>query len=610
MITQVDRIRLERPAHLKPGLIKGDMVFRLASLPTCLLAIVSMVLIGPANAAPINVGQRICVLAAEGTPDAKSAQARLAEFDCSQDALDQTAPHIWLYIDLNDLGAAQDNPALLTRMSHHGAMVIAPIFADGTVSAATYSPYKLTKSSFVPGFNAFPISGPRGQAPIGALIGIEHSWDPLNWSDIELVNYQTIVDNQPRNVLVYSLLTGILLTPLVLVCLVYPVVRYSFLPHHFGMLASALVYAFSWTGLIFVLPVDITPMARSVIDHMAIALAFFFATNLTRLLCGPKHIGAFWYDALPVAGVIHVISSAVAMALAPAYVHTASVIIHATAILPMGAIIIALSIGAARKSRIAQLQLLAWAPMIFYVAGRILRGLGVVSETSLLELGLFPSLLLESLLTSALVVFRMYDIRIERDNAVLERATLRDLASSDALTGALNRRAFVERFDQTVAASLNSPHLLTLIVIDIDYFKSVNDKYGHAFGDTVLVRVTDFLRDHCRGEDAYARLGGEEFCMLIATKTKSAANACAERLREAIASHKFEDGLRVTISLGMVTVSSDVSATFNSWFAAADKALYVAKENGRNQVQWSGWRPHSSDIVTLDHAAEWQVKRA
>ncbi|MEM6534595.1 MAG: GGDEF domain-containing protein [Pseudomonadota bacterium] len=586
------------------------MFIRSIRMMAWLVVAIAAVWTGPADASPINVGDRICVMAAGTKLDARAAKDRLSEFDCGPRALEQTAPNIWLYVDLQELAATKEDPALLTRLSHHGGMVIAPIFADGQIRPQRYAPLELTKTSFVPGFNAFPILGPNSEVPTGALIGVEQSWDPLNWADIELVNYQTILDTQTSSILVYSLLTGILLTPLVLVLLIYPVVRYSFLPHHFGMLASALFYAFSWTGLIFVLPIDITPVTRSVIDHMAIALAFFFAANLTRTLCGPDYIGRFWYDALPIAGVIPVIVSAVAMATAPAYVHVGSMVIHATAILPMSTIVISLTIGALKRSRIAQLQLLAWVPMIIYVAGRILRGLGVIDETSILELGLFPSLLLESLLTSALVVFRMYDIRIERDNAVLERAEFRDLASSDALTGALNRRAFVEHFDQTVAASMNRAQLLTLIVIDIDHFKTVNDKYGHAFGDDVLVKVTDFLRDHCRGEDAYARFGGEEFCMLISTKTKSAANACAERLREAIAAHTFDDGLHVTISIGMVTISADKSTTFTSWFEAADKALYAAKQSGRNQVQWSGWRPHSSDIVSLDKAAEWRVRRA
>jgi diguanylate cyclase (GGDEF)-like protein len=154
----------------------------------------------------------------------------------------------------------------------------------------------------------------------------------------------------------------------------------------------------------------------------------------------------------------------------------------------------------------------------------------------------------------------------------------------DPLTGLLNRRSLVQRFDEVrqQAAVLGTTVPLSVIMIDVDHFKVVNDTHGHAAGDAVLRDVAYELRKVLRRFDAVFRIGGEEFVVLVPDATSAAATALAERLREAVAS-RAPGGIEVTISLGVV---ADVvgTADLDALLEGADRALYEAKARGRNRV--------------------------
>jgi diguanylate cyclase (GGDEF)-like protein len=124
---------------------------------------------------------------------------------------------------------------------------------------------------------------------------------------------------------------------------------------------------------------------------------------------------------------------------------------------------------------------------------------------------------------------------------------------------------------------------------DLDFFKRVTDRLGHAVGDTVLKRVAGLLRDRCRGTDLVARYGGEEFCIVFADTDAAAAQRICETLREAVAAHAWHEvhaELAVTLSIG---ISDDPTlATHEQVLAAADRQLYRAKHEGKNRVCWRG----------------------
>ncbi len=163
---------------------------------------------------------------------------------------------------------------------------------------------------------------------------------------------------------------------------------------------------------------------------------------------------------------------------------------------------------------------------------------------------------------------------------------LEELATTDGLTGCLNKRAFLDQMEQKLMAAQRFGRKLSVIVTDLDHFKAVNDTYGHAAGDRVLKALGGVLRRVKRETDLVARFGGEEFCLLCEETDARGARLLAERVREELENIELltELGpLKVTASLGVATFP-DHASTAEDLFVQGDKALYEAKNRGRNQV--------------------------
>jgi diguanylate cyclase (GGDEF)-like protein len=165
---------------------------------------------------------------------------------------------------------------------------------------------------------------------------------------------------------------------------------------------------------------------------------------------------------------------------------------------------------------------------------------------------------------------------------------LRIRASVDALTGLLNRRRWMERLAEEHARLLRqTDRPYTLLAIDLDHFKTVNDQHGHAIGDAVLRHVAERIQNCLRQTDAAGRLGGEEFIVLLPDTDLAAARPLAERLRATLAQSPLPHPnlpLIVTASLGLAQVlPSDTS--YEDVMLRADRALYRAKHLGRNRIE-------------------------
>ncbi|MFZ6726861.1 sensor domain-containing diguanylate cyclase [Undibacterium sp. MH2W] len=169
---------------------------------------------------------------------------------------------------------------------------------------------------------------------------------------------------------------------------------------------------------------------------------------------------------------------------------------------------------------------------------------------------------------------------------VMERE-LKRLASTDSLTGIDNRRAFLEHGLHIFKTSQRYQYPMSLLMLDLDFFKSINDKYGHATGDRVLVDFAAAVKCDMRQIDLFGRLGGEEFCLLLQQTNRRDAISVADRIRQRVQNMTlFEanaEPLNVTVSIG-VAVIEDHDLTLENVIERADKALYKAKTSGRNCV--------------------------
>lgn len=178
------------------------------------------------------------------------------------------------------------------------------------------------------------------------------------------------------------------------------------------------------------------------------------------------------------------------------------------------------------------------------------------------------------------------DLEQTKSDVDLKNKELQVLATRDSLTNCLNRRSFTENYNAIFEAAMETESSLVCIMVDIDHFKRINDNYGHAVGDKVIQFVAGVLEKQMRRDDLLGRYGGEEFCIVLESSSQDEALAAAERMRKEIASGDpslFSSALRTTASFGVACLTSDANGA-PELIHRADKALYLAKESGRNKV--------------------------
>jgi diguanylate cyclase (GGDEF)-like protein len=181
-----------------------------------------------------------------------------------------------------------------------------------------------------------------------------------------------------------------------------------------------------------------------------------------------------------------------------------------------------------------------------------------------------------------------------RVRAALRTKRYHDLLAArshvDGLTGLWNRAYFNQRFGEEVSAAKRYGRVLSLLMLDVDHFKRLNDTFGHPFGDQVLTQLGETLNGLLRATDAPCRFGGEEFAIIMTETNEEGASVSAERLREKVAAFTFHPGkgrqVEVTVSIGIVSSESfdAASLSVSSMIIVADDALYRAKREGRNRV--------------------------
>ncbi|MBU1238161.1 GGDEF domain-containing protein, partial [Myxococcota bacterium] len=184
--------------------------------------------------------------------------------------------------------------------------------------------------------------------------------------------------------------------------------------------------------------------------------------------------------------------------------------------------------------------------------------------------------------TTTILKFTYHDSIEENFQKQMFESALRD-----GLTTAYNKRYFTERFNSEYSYSLRHKFPLSLLIIDLDLFKNVNDTYGHLAGDAVLIELTKRMHTAIRSEDVFARYGGEEFAIIARGISHENGLLMAERMRRIISDRPFEFdelSLNITASFGLCSIPYHKALTPLQMIEFADKALYEAKRSGRNRV--------------------------
>lgn len=179
------------------------------------------------------------------------------------------------------------------------------------------------------------------------------------------------------------------------------------------------------------------------------------------------------------------------------------------------------------------------------------------------------------------------ELRREIEERKSAQANLEKLATHDSLTGLLNRREFFLLGEQELQRSVQAGQPLSVLLFDLDYFKQVNDSYGHAIGDQVLIHITKVVSECLRQEELIGRYGGDEFAILLPGSNCAQAQQIAERLREKMASGPIptpKGDISLTLSLGIAELGETRSEDLDSLLEFADQALYAAKRAGRDRI--------------------------
>ena len=176
----------------------------------------------------------------------------------------------------------------------------------------------------------------------------------------------------------------------------------------------------------------------------------------------------------------------------------------------------------------------------------------------------------------------LVELEKSQDEIRLQNEELEQLAQTDPLTGLANRRTFMTWYDEQMAIARADGNPLSCLMVDIDFFKKVNDDHGHAVGDEIICRVADVLKDHTGATDIAGRYGGEEFCVAYLGSDATAATEIAESIRTVIAAPGFAR-IPVTVSIG-VSSTEFGAETPSTLIDEADESLYASKRGGRNRV--------------------------
>lgn len=180
------------------------------------------------------------------------------------------------------------------------------------------------------------------------------------------------------------------------------------------------------------------------------------------------------------------------------------------------------------------------------------------------------------------------EYKVKQQALIKVNDQLETMASTDLLTGLKNRRFFQDKMLENLVLFRENQHVFSLLVVDIDHFKNINDTYGHPIGDLVLGNLAGLLQSVSRSTDVVARYGGEEFVIILPDCDREQASVTAERYRSQVASADWGE-YNITVSIGAATVSQE--DTDQSLFQKADKALYASKTGGRNRVT------HAAELV-------------
>ncbi len=502
-----------------------------------------------------------------------------ARWTCSDTNWIAHEPVAWLLFDAQEWADTAPPQFFFSRIARHKSVTFTAVDADGSTRTLEWQEADGKPLARGPVFRLrLPVITSQTQALI-ARIEKPHSVPLL--TEARLAQHTDNVGWAAREVIIVAFVLGMLVLPLFFDFSFFLVLRDRLMVLHAAMVLAMMGYVLSASGLIAAFPflsVRSIAVAGPLMWSVGIGLsALFLAEFLEEGAQSPRMrritLGAaLWCFLVP---------SFFALQL------------HATqpiddpgyfiAFVPVIAVVtVAVTQAAIKRNRGGIFLAVAWTPIWFTSGERLLRGMGFYTGPSTLDLGIYLAAGFEVIVISLSIGVRFLEIRRERDEALIEARMQEQLSTRDALTGLLNRRGLKVGFDELIERGFD-----TFALIDLDHFKNVNDRHGHQIGDAALIACGKALRANGNADVVTARLGGEEFVLLLRGPN---ALGRVETLRQSIPLRIAADveGLEapVTASSGVIEVprASNTMMDFETLYARADALMYEAKASGRNRM--------------------------
>jgi len=373
---------------------------------------------------------------------------------------------------------------------------------------------------------------------------------------------------------IYAGFAGLALSLLIYNLSLWRALRNRFQLYYCLMVGALGAYAFTSSGAILLVAPWIANNERLRLNYVLLALCALTGVRFVRNFF-EREVDDAWLDKAFRFMLVGSLASALAFALlSPWLIRLLDLAYFVTM---TGALLLVFPVMALAWKRRAQhfgLFIAAWSAPLLISTLRAAYGFNLVPYSFWLDNGNLIAMAIEALLSSLLVTARVREVTEERDDARAGEKTARHLASTDPLTGLLNRRAFL---DQAIGRRTQQ----ALLLIDIDHFKSVNDRLGHEAGDQVLVAVAEAIRTSQPSRSLAVRLGGEEFALLI--PRAEATRFSAETLLSTVRAMPMPQGIRVTVSIGLSEGQLGTEDDWKRLYRLADAALYRAKADGRDR---------------------------
>ena len=528
----------------------------------------------PADAQAGLAGQALgsCVARVQPGDTERGMFARPGVFDCSTQPTDFGPGDYWVLSDAipNDIATRHIRVRVGSLWQSNAALHT--LYADGSIATVRLSSTDLSKRMQLGAIVEVPL--PFGDARATRLLW--HVDGAANRRGIILgQRLATAEESAHANTVMAAIYAGF--AGLAFALFVYNLSLWWALRHWFqlaycGMLVALLGYATTSSGVMAWMMPDIDNNDRIRLNYVFLGLAAAGAITFARAFF-ERRVFAPWLRVATTTAIVMLALSGFIF-WATSYLDMGISDRCSSIMFLLGLLVVAPILWSAwtRGSRYLWLFALAWAAPIVFAGLRILSAMGLFPADFWLDNSTVLSLAFEALISSVAIAYRVQMLSRERDDALAGEIQARLLADADPLTGLLNRRAFLNQ-------AIGRPGAQTLHLIDIDHFKSVNDTLGHDGGDEVLRVFARTLRMAVPAGGLIARLGGEEFAVLMTHAAAIEADALLDNLRDA----RMPFDLTVTSSIGTCVGTLASETDWKLLYRNADRALFEAKTAGRDR---------------------------